>query len=198
MCAQAARADWTAVRDLVRSGDKLSDENKQEEIYRRAYTTAQTSVKANPRSSNEYLWVAISAGRLALVASTSERIQLSKVVKDNAERAIALDAANGQAYMVLGAWHFYVSDLGWFQKNAAKVFYGGLPPASYEDAVKYLTKSLQIGVENPVEVYYLRGRANEELDRDAAAANDYRACIQGNARSEKEREMQQEARKRLE
>ncbi len=193
-----ARADWSQVRDLVRQGDGLSDDDKQEAIYRRAYTLAQTSVKANPRASNEYLWVAISAGRLGLVASTKERIELSKVVKDNAERAIALDANNGQAYMVLGAWHFYVSDLSWFQKNAAKLFYGGMPPASYQDAVKNLTKSITLGVENPVEAYYLRGRANEELDNDAAARNDYRACIGGAARSRKERDMQQDARERLE
>ncbi len=194
----SARADWTQVRDIVRAADKLGDEEKQESAYRRAYTAAQSSTAAAPNSSNEHLWLAISAGRLGLVSGTGERVRLSKVVKDHAERAIALDARNGQAYMVLGAWHFYVADLSWFQKNAAKVFYGGLPPASYQDAVTYLTKSLQIGIENPVEAYYLRGRAYEELDNERAAATDYRACIAAAARSLKEQNMQKDARERLE
>jgi tetratricopeptide (TPR) repeat protein len=198
LAAASAHANWESVRDLVRQGDKLSDADKQEEIYRRAYAAAKTSAAAAPNSSNEHLWLAIAAGRLGLIAPTKERIELSKVVKDHAERAIALDASNGQAYMVLGAWHFYVSDLSWIQKNAAKIFYGGMPPASYQDAVNMLTKSLKYGVENPVEAYYLRGRANEELDNDAAAAADYKQCIQGKARSQKEIDMQNDAKDRME
>jgi tetratricopeptide (TPR) repeat protein len=196
--AMPLRADWTAVRALVQQGDKITDETKQEEIYRKAYTMAQASAAANPKVSNEFLWLAAAAGRLALVASTGERIRLSKVVKDNAERAIALDNSNGSAYMVLGAWHFYVSDLSWIQKNAAKAFYGGLPPASYQDAVTNLTKALKYNAENPVEIYYIRGRAYEELDQDAAARNDFKACIAGSPRNEKERGMQKEAREKLE
>ena len=192
-----AIAGWSAVRDLVRSGDALTDEKAREKIYRKAYTTAILSVKAGPNVSNEYLWLANAAGRLALVADVKERIALSKVVKDNAERAIALDARNGAAYMTLGAWHFYVADLSWVQKNAAKVLYGGLPPASYEKGIELLTKALVLGVENPVEVYYIRGRAREELDRDAAASEDYRRCIAGSPRNAKEREMQADARDRL-
>jgi tetratricopeptide (TPR) repeat protein len=197
MFAPSARANWESVRDLVRQGDKLSDEDKQEQLYRQAYAAAKTSVAAAPNSSNEHLWLAIAAGRLGLIASTKERIELSKVVKDHAERAIALDAKNGQAYMVLGAWHFYVADLSWVQKNAAKIFYGGLPPASYQEAVNNLTKSLKYGVDNPVETYYLRGRAYEELDNDAAAAADYKLCIQGKARSQKELDLQSDAKDRL-
>ncbi|MDB5034369.1 MAG: hypothetical protein JWQ98_1610 [Chlorobi bacterium] len=194
---QAAFADWTAVRELVRQGDRLTDDSQQEAIYRRAYVMAQSSLASNPKSSNEYLWVANAAGRLAMVAPTGERIKLSKIIKDNAERAIALDSRNGAAYMVLGAWHFYVADLSWFQKNAAKAFYGGLPPASYQDAVKYLSLALTLGVENPVEVYYIRGRAYEELDNQTAAKSDYTLCIQRPARNAQELDVQQSARKRL-
>jgi tetratricopeptide (TPR) repeat protein len=190
-------ADWTEIRDLVRQGDGLTSESKQEEIYRRAYAAALKSVAAHPNTSNEHLWLAIAAGRLGLISSIKERIQLSKVVKDNAERAIALDAKNGQAYMVLGAWHFYVADLSWVQKNAAKMFYGGLPPASYQQAVSNLTKAVQLGVDNPVECYYLRGRAYEELDNEASAHADYKRCAEAKGRNEKEQGMQADARDRM-
>jgi hypothetical protein len=98
-------------------------------------------------------------------------VGLSKVVKDHAERAIQLDPKNGAAYMVLGAWNFYVADLSWLERSAAKVLYGEIPSASYRDAVTNLTRALQLGVENKIEVYYLRGRAYEELDNDNAAAD---------------------------
>jgi hypothetical protein len=99
--------------------------------------------------------------------------------------------------MTLGAWHFYVADLSWIQKKAASVLYGGLPPASYSQAVDLLTRALTYGVPNPVEVYYIRGRAHEELDQDAAARADFQACVAGAARNQKERGMQKEAREKL-
>jgi len=190
-------ADWTQVRALVQQGEKAADEKKQEELFRKAYAMAQTSVAANPKVSNEYFWLAASAGRLALIASNSERITLSKVIKESAEKAIALDSRNGSAYMVLGAWHYYVADLSWIQKNAAKALYGGLPPASYQEAVTYLTKALQNGAENPAEIYYIRGCAYEELDQDAAALADFRQCLQVATGSPRDRKMQQKAREKL-
>lgn len=192
-----ARADWKDVRNLVLQGEKLSDEDQQEPIYRRAYTLAQRSVAANPKSSHEYLWLANAAGRLAMVASTDERIKLSKVVKENAERAIALDASNGAAYMTLGAWHYYVADLSWVQRTAAKTLYGGLPEASFKDAENYLTRALKHGVENPVEVYYLRALTYRKLERDDAARADLKRCTEAKARNDRERQLQQRAKKRL-
>lgn len=195
--AQNMRADWKEVRKLVLQGEALSDKEKQESVYRRAYTLAQNSVKSNPNNSQEHLWLANSAGRLAMVAPNEERIKLSKVVKDNAQRAIALDAKNGQAYMTLGAWHYYVADLSWVQKTAAQALYGGLPDASFEDAAANLTKALQHGVENPVEVYYLRALAYRQLDKDDSARADFKRCTEAVARNDRERELQQRARKRM-
>lgn len=195
--AQNLRADWKEVRKLVLQGEALSDKKQQESVYRRAYTMAQGSVKSNPNNSQEHLWLANSAGRLAMVAPNDERIKLSKVVKDNSQRAITLDGKNGQAYMTLGAWHYYVADLSWVQKTAAETLYGGLPDASFEDAVKNLTQALKHGVENPVEVYYLRALAYRELDKDDSARADFKRCTESKARNERERELQQRARKRM-
>jgi|GEM_PF-2400033 len=193
--AQHLYADWKEVRSLIVQGETQKDRKQQEAIYRRAYTMAQRSVAASPGSSNEHLWLANAAGRLAMVVSNDERIELSKVVKDNAERAIALDGRNGQAYMTLGAWHYYVAGLSWVQRTAANVFYGGLPDASYRDAVNNLSKAVKFGVENPVEAYYLRALTYRKLDNDQAARADFRRSAEAKARNARERELQQKARK---
>ncbi len=195
--ASHACADWKDVRNLVISGEKLTSDDEQEPVFRRAYTMAQRSVAQNPNSSHEHLWLANAAGRLAMVAPTKERIQLSKVVKESAERAITLDNKNGAAYMMLGAWHYYIANLSWMQKSAVKAFYGGLPDASFETAVDNLSKALTYGAENPVEVYYLRSLAYKELENDAAACADLQRCVQAKARNDAERKIQQRARKRL-
>jgi len=36
---------------------------------------------------------------------------------------------------VLGRWHYEVSDLSSFERAFAKVFYGGVPPASLKEAI---------------------------------------------------------------
>ncbi len=198
VAAPQARADWKEVRTLVLSGEKLSNDDQQESVYRRAYEMAQRSVAANPKSSHEYLWLANAAGRLAMVASNKERIQLSKVVKESAERAISLDPKNGQAYMTLGAWHYYVANLSWVQKSAAKAFYGDIPEASFKTAVANLSKAIQYGVENPVEVYYLRALAYREMDNDTAALADFQRCTQAQARNAGEQKIQKRAREKME
>ncbi|MBC8145606.1 MAG: hypothetical protein H7X80_08460 [bacterium] len=192
-----ARADWKRIRDLVRSADAITNKAEKEKVLRKAYAEAKESVRKAPKVSNEYLWLSNAAGRLAQAVGTKERIALSKVVKDNAEKAIALDAKNGPAYMTLGAWHYYVADLSWFERTAAKAFYGGVPSASFEKAVANLTLALKHGVENPVEVYFLRAHAHEELDHDAQAASDYRACIASAPRNDAERAHQKRAREKL-
>jgi tetratricopeptide (TPR) repeat protein len=191
--ASSVFADWTEVRDLVRKGDGETSNGVREKTYRKAYAIAQKSARENPNVSNEYLWLANAAGRIGQLASTQEKIEMSQVVKENAIRAISLDPKNGGAYMTLGAWHFYVADLSWVERAAAKVLYGGLPPASFKEAVKNLTKALEFGAENPVEIYYLRGRAYKELDMTAEAGSDFYSCMEGKARNAEERRMQKEA-----
>ena len=197
VCASQARADWTHVRDIVRKADATNDEAQKVRLLRKAYAAALESTKKAPTVSNEYLWLANAAGRLAQAVPIKERIALSKVVKVNAEKAISLDAKNGAAYMTLGAWHYFVANMSWVQRSAAKAFYGEIPPASFEKAIAYLSKALQYGAENPVEVLWLRGCAYDELDNDAKAAADFRACIARTPRNDKERGFQREAQERL-
>src|SRR5688500_1777274 len=91
----AASADWSRVRAMVREADATSDDEQKERLLRQAYAEAQTSTRKAPTVSNEYLWLANAAGRLAQAVSIKEMIVLSKVVKVNAEKAIELDTRNG-------------------------------------------------------------------------------------------------------
>lgn len=192
-----ARADWTSIRDLVRAADATTNVSDKQRLLRKAYAESKESVRKSPRISNEYLWLANAAGRLAQAVGAKERIALSGVVKVNAEKAIALDAKSGAAYMTLGAWHYYVANISWLERTAAKAFYGVVPPASFAKAVTNLTLALKYGVENPVEVYFLRGRAHDELDHEEQATADYRACVAGAARNPSERDIQNRARRHL-
>jgi hypothetical protein len=192
-----AAADWTQIRQMVHDADRINDRPKRESLLRKAYADAQESVRRAPRVSNEYLWLANAAGRLAQTVSSKERIALAKVVKENAEKAIALDPSNGPAHMTLGAWHFYVADISWVERNAAKAIFGELPDASYATAVTHLTKALAQNIDNPIEVLWLRGRAYAALDKDEKAEADWRACVAAKPRSAAEQRFQKRAKELL-
>lgn len=193
----AASAGWAEIRQMVHQADKLTDADKREALLRKAYSDALESVRRAPRVSNEYLWLANAAGRLAQAVGQKEKIALAKVVKENAERAIALDPNNGAAHMTLGAWHFYVADISWVERNLAKALFGKVPEASFATAVSHLTKALAQGVDNPIEVLWLRGRAHEALGNDTKATADYRAAVNAAARSAAEGRYQERARRKL-
>ncbi len=193
----AVAENWTEVRDMIRSADRLGKTVQSKKSYRSAYEKAAAGVARPSAGSNDYLWLAIAAGRVAQVADTREKIALSKVVKENAEKAIALDKNNGAAYATLGGWHFYVADISWVERNAAKLIYGSLPTASYEKAVELLSKALTLGVDNSMEVYYIRGLAYDELDDDPKAEADFRKVLSIPATTAREKELHAEAKDEL-
>jgi tetratricopeptide (TPR) repeat protein len=186
------RAQWSEVKRLVQESDKGGP--KADSLMNAAYRLARISVARDPNNSDEHLWMANAAGRLAQSKSGREKIELSKVVKSHAEQAIKLDPKNAAAHMTLGAWHFYVADLSWIEKNLARMLYEKLPDASYERAVEELTLAINYNVEFIIETYYIRALAYEALDQDAKARADYQKILTLKPRNAKDRNFQKEAR----
>jgi tetratricopeptide (TPR) repeat protein len=88
--------------------------------------------------------MAISMGRMALIASGEEKIKAVKEIRRYADKCVELDPSNYKGYHVLGKWHYEVSDLSNLERWLVKVTYGGLPQASLDDAVKNYEKSKQL------------------------------------------------------
>jgi tetratricopeptide (TPR) repeat protein len=189
-------AQWTEVKRLMNEAD--ASPAARDSLLNRAYSTAMQSVRDQPSVAMERLWLANSAGRLAQTKGSREKLELSKIVKSQAEAAIQLDPNLAGAHMTLGAWHFYVADLSWIERNIAKMLYGKVPDASYAEAVKQLTLALRGPVDNPVECYYIRGMAYAALDDDVRALADYRSALGLPPRNAREREMQRKAKQALE
>src|SRR5438552_60343 len=187
---------WEEVRALVRHADKIPSEDGQRPVLERAYNLATEAIKKNPTSSMDYLWHANAAGRLGQISSGMEKIELAKMVKTSAERSIQLNPGNGEAHMTLGAWHYYVADLTWFERQLARVVFGKLPESSYQLAVYHLAKAVELGgVDNLCETYYILGRSYEEIDNDRLAQQSYRSSIAAHPRDQKEAGFQRDAKK---
>ena len=125
-------------------GKRFSEKNKQKEYFKKAVDYARAALKVNPNHSEANFVMAISMGRMALIASGEEKIKAVKEIRHYAERCIQINPSNYKGYHVLGKWHYEVSDLSSLEQWLVKVTYGGLPQASLDDAVKNYEKSKQL------------------------------------------------------
>ena len=83
-------AAWKLARAYVDVGEKLSDTKERRVYYEKGYDCAQKAVAINPDGSKGHLFLSIAIGRVALDAGAKERVKLSKEVKSEVDKALAL------------------------------------------------------------------------------------------------------------
>lgn len=105
---------------------------------------AQRAVALKPDDAVNVLSLAICHGKLALYSDTQSKIRYSRLVKEEAERALALDPRYAWAHHVLGRWHYEVAELGSTSRFFVRVLYGGLPEASIDQALQHLQRATQL------------------------------------------------------
>ena len=138
-------AAWKSARAYVDVGEKLSDTKERRSYYEKGYECAQKAVAINPNGSKGHLFLSIAIGRVALDAGAKERVKLSKEVKSEVDKALAIDPKDDVAWHVLGRWHRRLSSLSWIEKNFANMFLGGVPKeASMENGVDCFKKAIQL------------------------------------------------------
>lgn len=110
----------------------------------KALAYARRAVALQPDNAVNVLSLAICHGKLAVFSDTRAKIEYSRLVKQEAERALALDPAYDWAHHVLGRWHYEVASLGGTARFFIRLIYGGLPPATFADAVAHLEKAVSL------------------------------------------------------
>ena len=107
---------------------------------------------------------------LAACSDIRTKIAYSRLVKDEAERALALDPHYAWADHVLGCWHYEVASLTGAARLVARMFYGGLPPASYAESIRYLKRAVELEPRDPAHVIELGFAYRAAGDKEAARA----------------------------
>lgn len=123
---------------------ELPDPEKRKESVERALDYSQRALALDPTNPEGVLSLAVCYGKLALFSSTREKVELSRLVRIKAERALALDSGYSWAHHLLGRWHYEVSELGSVARFVVRLIYGGLPDASTAEAVRHLERAVQL------------------------------------------------------
>lgn len=109
-----------------------------------ALAYALRAVKLAPGRCDAHLAVAICYGRLLDLVPARTRVEYSRLVKQEAELAVALDSQSDYAWHMLGRWHQAVATMNGLTKMLVKVVYGALPAASLDEATKCFQKAIAL------------------------------------------------------
>jgi tetratricopeptide (TPR) repeat protein len=125
----------------------MADETKQQEKVRLAGIGkgyAERAAALAPNDAEAHLSIAISLVKMLPLLGTKEKLEVSKRVKTEVDKALALDPTKDLAWYILGCWYQRIAGIGTFQRTMAKLTYGGLPAATNEDAVKCLRRAVEL------------------------------------------------------
>lgn len=122
-------------------GNRQTEKSSKLKYFKEARRYAETALHINPAYPDANFVMAMAMGRMALVLSGREKIAAVSDIKKYAELSIRYDPKNFKAYHVLGKWHFEVSSLNSFERIAVKVLFGGMPPSSFNESIKFYEKS---------------------------------------------------------
>lgn len=148
---EAERADPENVETLHRiskqyglSMDDVTDDAEKKGRGETALKYALRSAAADPNNAQAHLALAVCYGRLASLMDNRTKIAYSKMVREHAERSLALDPSNDLAYHVLGAWNLELANLNPILRAIASALYGQIPKASNEAALAYFEKAIAL------------------------------------------------------
>ena len=171
----AEKLDSNNVRLLVRIARQyrhlMSDVTKtgeKRQLGATAVNYAQRAVALAPNDPEAQLALAISYGKMLPLEETRQQFATSRLIKIAVDKAISLDPTNDLSWQVLGRWYRGLAEVGPIKRALARLKYGKLPAAKYEDAVGCFEKGIALNP-NRLMHYIELGRTYALMDRDADA-----------------------------
>jgi Tfp pilus assembly protein PilF len=139
-----------SARAHIDVGDQITEQGADwKERKFKEYTIAEgfarKAVQVDANSTWGHFWVAAAVGNIAMVSPITKQLDLAGEIRDEVEKAIALDRKNGSAYHIYGVWHRKVAEIGAASRMFASALYGrSVPSGSLEKSIEYLQKAVEL------------------------------------------------------
>jgi tetratricopeptide (TPR) repeat protein len=179
--------------DLV---EVTSDEKQKGAFAQAALKYAKRAVEKAPNSSDAHLSLAIASGKITDFVDNRTKMEYSRVIEGEAQKAVQLNPKNDLAYLVLARWNFEMSNLNPILRGIAQVLYGQVPASSQEKAIEYFKKAISIAP-NRIAHHFGYAQALDRMGKKEEARAEYRKVLQLTATGREDREDQKEAAKAL-
>ena len=127
----------------------LADLAEQKQFCQTALAYAQRAYQLAPKNPDNAVYLAVCYAKIGFYADIRTKIENSRLAKEYAEQALALDPNDDFAHHVLGQWNYEVASVGAAMRLVVKLIYGGLPAASTAEGVKHLRRAVELAPEIP-------------------------------------------------
>jgi FimV-like protein len=189
-------ACWKAGDQYTEIADRLDIKHQKESYFMQGSTLCEKAIKIHPEGWEGHFRLAVALGRLALFRGGKEKIKLSKMIKAEADTALALNPQADLVYHLLGRWHQNLANLSGMLKFFAKVLYGGVPPGYNEEAVAMFKKAIEINP-NHIEHHLELARTYEFMGKKELMREPLEKVLALSAVEEGDPEFKKEAEKML-
>jgi tetratricopeptide (TPR) repeat protein len=140
-----AEDDVALLLRISREYSELVDEKESKEAALKSLDYAKRALALDPKNARAHLSVAVCYGKLTDFVGNKTKLEYSRILKEETEKSLALNPSDSFAWYVLGRWHYGVANVNGMLKMLARIVYGGLPPASNEEAIRCLKKATELG-----------------------------------------------------
>jgi thioredoxin-like negative regulator of GroEL len=178
------------------TADVVSDEKEKKTYAQTALKYAKQAVEKGPNLSDAHLSLAIAAGKVTDFVDNRTKMEYSRVIQQEAEKAVQLNPKNDLAYLVLARWNFEMANLNPILRGIAEMLYGQVPPSSQEKAGEYFKKAIAIAP-NRIAHHFEYAEALDRMGKKEEARGEYQKVLQLSATSREDREDQKQAAKAL-
>lgn len=145
--------DPVILQKIARQYSDLADDrptaSEKLQYVREALAYSERAVSLAPNDPVNVLSLAICHGKMAAWGTVREKISYSCLVKEEADRALALDPNYAWAHDVLGQWNCALASVNVAERFFVRLFYGGLPAASEAEGLAHLERAVQLEPDEP-------------------------------------------------
>jgi tetratricopeptide (TPR) repeat protein len=136
------------VKALVKSAElnasmssRQPDKSSRRLYIESAYAFAKRAFDADSMNADANYAMAMASGKMTEIETENKKlVAYVKDVKQYTDKALAINPNHAKANYTLGKWHYEMANLSGLKKAAVKLFYGGLPEGTLEDAIRYMEK----------------------------------------------------------
>jgi tetratricopeptide (TPR) repeat protein len=122
-------------------GNRATDKNAKRLQYETALSFANRAFQADSNNADALYAMAMVSGKMTDVETENRKIVgYVRDCKIYSDRALAVNPNHAKANYTLGKWHYEMATLNGLKKAAVKLFYGGLPNGTLDDAISYMEK----------------------------------------------------------
>jgi tetratricopeptide (TPR) repeat protein len=148
---QAHRADprsyeaaWKLARAIADRATLTPKAADQRRLCQQADSLARAAVALNPGGAKGHAFLAVALGKQAIFVGGKTKVRLSREIKAEADRTLALDANDDLAHHVLGVWNREVVEVSGILRFFANTFLGGIPKASLGESIAHLGRAAEL------------------------------------------------------